>query len=1465
MVLGAGAWVTRPADAATGHVLVRTLSESAIGEPLGEPTALAVERASGRLFVGDPGTGSVDVFSGAGAFQTQFGEGLDPGAVAVDEQTHDVYVAEPSEDVIRVFRPDGKGGYTYLSEWVGAATPEGSFSDVTGVAIDNSTSSTDPHAGDLYVVDAGAGSVFVYRPKPPGEEEDQEGALLGKLSGAKLEEPNSATVDAATGQVLVADSIKGFVAVYRASGTFERKITGVGAPDGSFRGAQEEEGNVTSVAVDEGSGEIYVAEAERHVVTQFDAEGKWIGWIPTLGSGPLVEPHGLAIGVSGEVYIAESSAAVVDVLGPDVIVPDTKTNPAAKITKTSAQLNGVLDGDGKAATYRFQWGTSEALGSDTPQTAAGAGEEKATAEIAGLTAGSTYYFRLEAENETGRNYGAIHAVTTRPAVEALSTGQAREIQPTAARLTGTLSPNGSDVHYWFEWGRTTSYGDRSPEPPADAGSGTEALEADAPLQHLSPNTTYHYRLVAEDSFGVTFGEDAMFTTSGPPRITSEPTSGLEHYAATLHARVDSDELETTYRIEYGETPAYGSESPPGGGEIPAGETPVPVTASLTSLEIGATYHYRVVARNSAGTTIGPDHSFTTVPPALVEGEHAAEVSAAEATLQTQINPLGHDTVYHFEYGTTSCGAIPGSCTEVPDSPADIGSGEAPVPESVLLTGLRQNTTYYYRVVATNSLGTAVAPERTFTTQEAARPFALPDGRAWEMVSPPNKHGAPVEALTREGGLVLAAEDGDALAYLADGAITEDPEGNRSPEMQQVLARRSSDGWVSQDIATPNSSPAGYQPGAPQEYQYFSPDLSVALVEPYGFTPYSEPPLASGATQKTIYLRDNSNNTYLPLVTEGNVPSGTEFGKKIRFLNATPDLSHVLIQSKVALTPAPSGPGIYEWSNGTLQLVSVLPNLTPATEAELGYAGHVTARAISNDGSRIIWTNRNAGPGHLYMRDTALGQTLQLDADQGGPEPEGSGAARFQGASADGSKVFFTDPERLTPDSTAQPTFPQKSDLYECEVTEQGGQLGCRLTDLTVELDEQEHAGVQPLLLGASEDGTVLYIVAQGVLAENNGAAGEPAQPGMNNLYVLRDEGTRWTTSFIATLSNEDRPEWEGNGTVSNPAYVTARVSPNGDFLAFMSMASLTGYDNLDNASGKPDEEVYVYDDAGGTLSCASCNPTGGRPSGVLDTEEAGEGRGLLVDRRKVWVGHWLAGNIPGWTAQSLNSALYQPRYLSNSGRLFFNSPDHLVPRASDGKENVYEYEPNGVGSCESRSGACVALISSGESGRESAFLEATPSGDDVFFLTSSPLLPQDTDTAFDIYDARVCTSVAPCLGAPPAAPGECSSTETCRPALPAVPTLDGPAGTSTYAGPGNVASQGARGALGEKTVRPAVAQKPLTRSQRLAAALKHCKLVRSRKKRTRCEAAARARYGPIKPKQKRPKAKHARRAASRLS
>ncbi len=1305
------ALIASPAQAATGHPFLQALTEAPAGTPLSAPAAMAIDHTDGHVFVADLGIGQIDVFSSSGTFLTQIGEGsLFASAIAIDEASGYLYVADSFQNAVAVYKPNGST-YELLSEWTGEGLEAGEFAEITGVAVDNSKSAS---VGDVYVIDAedpelGVGVADVFKPKPKGPEEASEGDLVRVLSAGKMEEPNGVAIDASTGKVYVADSAKGGVYQFSATGAFEGKLTGKGAPDGTFLGPEEEGGNVSAVAIDQGTGDLFVAEAERHLISEFNAAGEWVGQVINTPAGPLGETYGVAVASSGEIYVADSSHGRVDVFGPAVVVPDAATSKASKPTRTTAILNGSLNGLGKAGHYFFQYGESEALGSATAPTAFAGGEEKVATTLGELHAGRTYFFRLVAENDNGTSYGIIRQFETPTAVEGLSTGPIESLQPTSATLTGTLAPNGFDAHYYFQWGPTSAYGNTSPEAPGtDAGSGTGSVAAKAELSGLTPNSTYHYRLIAENSFGTTFGQDKSFITSGPPRITNEPTSAIGHEVATINAKVNPGELETTYRFQYGETTAYGTEVPLGGAGVGSGATPVPVSAPLTGLKLGVTYHFRVIAENEAGSTTGADQRFTTIAPAPVDASYATDVSSTEATLHTQINPLGNDTTYYFQYGTQSCAQNPAACTNIPAPPGlDIGAGEEDVAQSQPIIGLSPNTTYFYRVIAKNTLGTTEGPERTLTTKQLMSTFALPDNRAWEMVSPPEKGSTPVEALTREGGWILAAEDGSRLAYVANGPLGEGVQGNRTPEWQQMLATRGEHNWESQDLATASSKAKGLAPGQTPEYQFFAPDLSHALVEPPGGAP--EPPLAPGVTQATLYLRDNASGTFQPLVTEANVGPGTNFSGQIHFVGATSDLAHVIFSSNVALTGPGSGLGLYEWTDGALQQISVLPNGAPAAgKVDLGYY-HLTAHAIADDGSRVLWTTPEVEGrvGHLYLRDTARGETIKVDAAQGVAEPL-KGTAQFQAASSDGSRVFFTDRQRLTADSTAEPGL-QRSDLYECEIVEHAGKVTCSLTDLTVDHNEGEHATVQELLLGATTDGSTVYLVAQGVLADNGNNSGESAESGKNNLYQLHFDGARWDTTFIAALSNEDRPEWEGS-KLANTAYLTARVSPNGRYLAFMSAAALTEYDNTDQSSGQPDQEVFLYDSATRSLRCISCNPSGARPKGVLDQVESGEGLGLLVDRRKVWSGQWLAGNIPGWTTQNLISAIFQSRYLSDDGRLYFNSPDELVPAALNHKENVYQYEPSGVGSCESPTGGCISLLTPGTSNKESAFIEATPSG-----------------------------------------------------------------------------------------------------------------------------------------------------------
>jgi len=881
---------------------------------------------------------------------------------------------------------------------------------------------------------------------------------------------------------------------------------------------------------------------------------------------------------------------------------------------------------------------------------------------------------------------------------------------------------------------------------------------------------------------------------GPAMVAATVTTGgatVTGTSATMNGTVNPEgvAVEECF-FEYGETTAYGQSVPCVPGSVGAGSTPVEVHADLTGLGLG-TYHYRLVATNKNGPATGADATFTIALP-KVEEEYATDVAASSATLEAKLNPQGHDTTYLFEYGPTSGY---GSSTPEMDAGTAIQLVQAH-PQDLLPASI-----YHYRLVASNSEGTTDGPDQTLTTQSLGSTLRLLDGRQWELVSPQDKHGAGILPKPFEGGLVQAAEDGSGISYLATESIEASPEGNRAPEMAQILAKRVPAGWSNQTIDTPNEEIHGLAVGTRGEYRMFSPDLSLAAIEPHSPTP-----LAATATERTQYLRDQAacqarlNSCFTPLLTPEDTLPGTKWDPNptflfsdVRFVAASSDLKRIMLHAEVALTAGASEKGLYEWSNGQLQFVSILPENEGGTpvDANLGDRSNNVTNAISSDGSRIVWSHE----GGLYMRDVERGETVRLDP--GGAEP------RFEIASSDTSRVFFTEKGAL----------PEEDALYVCEMAEVAGKLVCDRSQVA--------AGGVIGTVGASSDGTSVYFAANGVLA----AGAEPGNCGLGpfcNVYLAQLKGNVWSLRFVAsptakTLTRE--------GTLRKQA---ARVSSDGRFLVFMTYRSLTGYDNRDAVSGERDEEVFLYDAVSEKLFCVSCNPTGARPSGWFDRSSL---EPPLVDSTGVWTESWLAANVPGWSNFDLEHALYQPRYLSDSGQVFFNSSDALVPQDTNGQQDVYEYEPDGVGGC-ARGGGCVQLVSGGGSGEESVFLDASASGGDVFFLTSARLVAQDQDTAYDLYDARVCSSSAPCVQ-PPAPPLLCMTGDACKAAPTPQPAVFGEPASATYTGMGNLAP--AIKKVAPKQVR-------LTRAQRLARALRACGR-RVQRKRAACRRKARARYG----------------------
>lgn len=461
-----------------------------------------------------------------------------------------------------------------------------------------------------------------------------------------------------------------------------------------------------------------------------------------------------------------------------------------------------------------------------------------------------------------------------------------------------------------------------------------------------------------------------------------------------------------------------------------------------------------------------------------------------------------------------------------------------------------------------------------------------------------------------------------------------------------------------------------------------------------------------------------------------------------------------------------------------------------------------------------------------MRDTVTGKTLQVDAPAPGVPSPPADKARFQVASVDGSKVLFTAEEPLTLDSKLTPTPGSTStglrDLYVCQIVEEAGEPKCVLTDLTVDQNSGEASEVQKVVVGASEDGSVVYFVAKGVLASG-------AQAGKDNLYVATETGSTWLTRLVAVLSPEDERDWEPEGPSYDPNRLASRVSPNGQYLAFMSDLSLTGYDNRDASSGEPDEEAFLYDEQNGHLVCVSCNPTGARPNGIF--YQTGH---ILIDYSQDWGGRWVAASIPSYEQMDIGSGhgpSYQTRSLTNAGRLFFNSTDALVAQDTNGKTDVYEYEPVGVGNC-ARGDGCVSLLSSGTSSEESVFLDASgmgpggEEGEDVFFMTAASLVSQDVDSTYDVYDAHECSAAVPCVSAP-IAPPPCASGDACKAAPSLQPAIFGAPSSATFSGSGDVVSSVTVGANVPKSKKKGAKKK--TKRKRKAKRGRRSKSSRARK------------------------------------
>jgi hypothetical protein len=675
-------------------------------------------------------------------------------------------------------------------------------------------------------------------------------------------------------------------------------------------------------------------------------------------------------------------------------------------------------------------------------------------------------------------------------------------------------------------------------------------------------------------------------------------------------------------------------------------------------------------------------------------------------------------------------------------------------------------------VVTQCLFASGATIGLFANAEAA---GLPDGRAYELISPPEKNGySLLDPGSGIGSFVQVAPDGNTVKYGSTGAYRI---ALSNPLRNVYVATRTSTSWSTMSMNPPTAQPPTLELSNLAGFV-----LPTHLDQPLVISTEALAPHTPPGTQN-LFLRNTDGS--FELLTTSTPPSG-QFNELLSEVGMSSDLRHVLFTDNAQLTQnAPAGGGLYEAFEGQLRLVSLLPDGVGTGIARPNF----NYNPISPDGSRVFWQapSDTEFVNSIYIRENGT-STIRASASQrtdcadhnpctGEPEPDPHGPrdALLQWAAADGSRVLFSSTQELTNDAHTGGAD-NSHDLYAYNAATR------QLTDLSVDTnpaDAATGAGVQGVV-GLSQDGSYIYFVADGQLVPGQGIDGQP------NLYLWHAGSP---LRYIVTLSAGDSADWVEGTIAGGGGPQAAYATPDGQHLVFLSVNSLTGYNNTDATTGQRDSEVFAYSAAGSQVTCASCDPSGARPIGSAS------------------IGH----------STELGTNGFIPRDASDDGsRVFFNSPDRLVPGPDNGHVKVFEYE-----------GGYIYLISTGTSSSDDFFADASTSGNDVFFTTQSQLVPQDTDTAVDLYDARVGGGLPAPL---PPSSASCSG-DGCQAASNQPPAFGSPS-SAMYAGLGNVT--------------PAVSlARPPSRSRLLARALHACRAQHNRRRRHGCEARARRRYASV--------------------
>lgn len=1008
-----------------------------------------------------------------------------------------------------------------------------------------------------------------------------------------------------------------------------------------------------------------------------------------------------------------------------------------------------------------------------------AGQTTVSAEL-GLDADTTYHYRLTAENQGGSDTMVATQTFTTPAPE-LPTITIKPIAGgtyTTAHVSGTLEVSGSDDRTIRPYFEVSSDGGASWDPfEAPTFSVGDADGQPYPVQHdytgLQPNTTYTFRIAGTysvlglpeaEAFGeVSFSAEEAITTEPLAAPTAEDleATGVTATSAHLSATVDPhapggplSELGKQAFATHWEfvcTPeCLNANGNPIQGTVRGEEGVQVIGGDAKRLEPDRHYEVSVVVKSEGGEeTVGPVPFDTPLVEPSVSSAPGGSDGKGGWILQGVVNPNNSTlTDCHFEYGTT---ATYPNTYQAPCSPMPEG-GVKPVTVEAHLEGLTPGVTYHFRLFATNGAGTASGSDGTFVPVGASggescpneqiraenNSLALPECRAYEMVTPPGKEGFPATFYAYDGGSRLAYQSGA-------GNIAKS--GQNSALANSYVSARSATGW---ETLSALNGVSGSLFSAPS-YVTTIGALPVA---------YSGDLLSSlwdinrrgGPAGNNLYRRDPDG-----MFTQ----TGGEPLYEVNIQGTSTDLSHVLLGPYPSATPY--GPGVYDvlgvGDDQTRRVdVDNAGNPVSACTVTLQDRSEVNAfaRSISRDGRVIVASvvggcgGPNPASEELWAR---IGDTTSVDVsashctrtagDPGGlcngpvggancrTTPNGievgtgCRGATFAGAALDGSRVIFTTTQQLVDEDTDN-----GDDIYACDISAGVPQPVGRANPcsgfMRISVPESGAAEVENVLL-VSGDGSTILFTAKGILASNDDALGEGAVAGDHNLYVWR-QGSGHPNGHSTFVGRLESGDVQG-----------AQSTPDGNSLVFTTASPLVRTDT-DEA-----RDVYRYDAVTGELTRISTNVSGVGGNGGLD-----------------------ASITP---ATERNS---HPAISDDGKKVVFVTAEALSPADGNAEPDAYLWTPTRISLISS--GAAGGGVVNGNVG-DSVVVDA--SGKDIYFNTAAALTPADGDDIGDVYDARAgggfsFAAVASCLG------------ESCQPPASAPPVTSNPTTSGPPAEPGNV-------------------------------------------------------------------------------